>query len=142
MKTVRQLLRYKGDEVWSIGPDATVYDAINMMTRKDIGALAVKDGERLIGLISERHYVRNVALRGKTSVGTPVREIMERRVVTAVPDESVEECMALMTEARVRHLPILDHGQIIGIVSIGDLVQSIISDHEFAIEQLEQYIHG
>jgi CBS domain-containing protein len=142
MKTVRQLLRHKGDGVWSIDPDTTVYDAIEMMAGKDIGALVVKDGERLIGLISERHYVRHVALKGKTSITTPVREIMERRVVTTIPYESVEECMALMTEAHVRHLPVLDQGRVIGIISIGDLVQSIISDQKFAIEQLEHYIHG
>ena len=142
MKSVRQLLNQKGRRVWSIDPDATVFDVIEMMAKKDIGALVVLDETRLIGLISERHYARNVVLNGRTSVATLVRDVMEKRVVTTKPHDSIEECMTLMTECRVRHLPVLAEGRVIGIISIGDLVQSIIVDQQFAIRQLENYIQG
>ena len=142
MTTVRQLLDQKGRETYSINPDATVYDAIAKMAEKDIGSLVVMDGEELVGLITERHYARNVVLKGKASPATPVRDIMERHVVIAQSGQTVDECMAVMTEERVRHLPVFEGKTPIGIVSIGDLVKSIIGDQKFVIVQLEQYIHG
>jgi CBS domain-containing protein len=140
MTTVRQLLKHKGATTLSIHPDATVFDAITKMAESDIGALLVMDGEGLVGIITERHYARNVMLKGKTSPTTAVRDIMERRVVCAWPEQTVEQCMTLMTDKRVRHLPILEAKKVIGIVSIGDLVKSIIEDQKVTIEQLEHYI--
>jgi CBS domain-containing protein len=140
MLTIRQLLDQKGEKICSIHPDATVFDAIRKMAENDIGSLIVTDREALVGIITERHYARKVVLRGKTSPATPVRDIMESNIITARPEQSVEECMALMTEKRVRHLPVIEGGRLIGIVSIGDLVKSIIGDQRFMIEQLEHYI--
>jgi len=142
MTTVRRLLDQKGRKICSIHPDATVFDAIAKMAEKDIGSLVVMDGDELVGIITERHYARNVVLKGKTSPATPVRDIMEKRVVIARPEQSVDQCMAIMSEERVRHLPVLEGKKPIGIVSIGDLVKSIIGDQKFTIEQLEHYIHG
>ena len=142
MTTVRQLLDQKGTKIWSIHPDATVFDAVAKMAEKDIGSLVVMDGDELVGIITERHYARNVVLKGKTSPATPVRDIMERRVVTAQPGQSVDQCLAVMTEERVRHLPVFEVNKPIGIVSIGDLVKSIIGDQKFVIDQLTHYIHG
>ena len=142
MTTVRQLLDQKGRNIWTIHPDATVFDAIAKMAEKDVGSLAVMKGEELIDIITERHYARNVILKGKTSPATPVRDIMERHVVIAQSGQSVDECMAVMSEERVRHLPVFEGKKPIGIVSIGDLVQSIIGDQKFMIIQLEHYIHG
>jgi len=139
---VRQLLDQKGRKIWSIHPDATVFDAIAKMAEKDIGSLVVMDRDELVGIITERHYSRNVVLKGKTSPTTPVRDIMERHVVVAQPEQSVDQCMALMSEKRVRHLPVFEGKKPIGIVSIGDLVKSIIGDQKFTIDQLEHYIHG
>jgi CBS domain-containing protein len=140
--SVRQLLNQKARTVCSVHPDATVLDAIAKMAENDIGSLVVMDGEKLVGIITERHYARNVVLKGKASPTTPVRDIMERRVICARPEQTVEQCMALMTDKRVRHLPVLEGKKVTGIVSIGDLVKSIISDQKFIIEQLEHYIHG
>jgi CBS domain-containing protein len=142
MTTVRQLLDQKGRKIWSIKPDATVFDAIAKMAEKDIGSLVVMDGDELVGIITERHYARNVVLKGKASPATPVRDIMERNVIIAQPEQSVEQCMAIMSEKRVRHLPVFEGKKPIGIVSIGDLVKSIIGDQKFTIDQLEHYIHG
>jgi CBS domain-containing protein len=142
MTAVRQLLDQKGRKIWSIHPDATVFDAVAEMAEKDIGSLAVMDGDKLVGIITERHYARNVVLKGKTSPATPVRDIMESRVIIARPEQSVDQCMALMSEKRVRHLPVLEGEKPIGIISIGDLVKSIIGDQKFMIDQLEHYIHG
>jgi CBS domain-containing protein len=142
MTTVRQLLDQKGRNIWSIHTDATVFDAIAKMAEKDIGSLVVIEGEELVGIITERHYARNVVLKGKTSPATPVRDIMERHVVIAQSGQSVDECMAIMSEERVRHLPVFEGKKPVGIVSIGDLVKSIIGDQKFVIVQLEQYIHG
>ncbi len=140
--TVRHILQQKGRNLWTIDPDATVFDALAKMAQKDVGSLIVMDREKLIGIITERHYSRNVVLKGKTSPTTLVRDIMERNVVHVPPDHSVELCMALMTERRVRHLPVLEGDKVIGIVSIGDLLQSIISKQKFVIDELEHYIHG
>ena len=139
---MRQLLDQKGRKIWSIHPDATVFDAIAKMAEMDIGSLVVMDRDELVGIITERHYSRNVILKGKTSPTTPVRDIMERHVVVARPEQSVDQCMALMSEKRVRHLPVFEGKKPIGIVSIGDLVKSIIGNQKFMIDQLEHYIHG
>lgn len=140
MTTVRQLLDEKGHEVLSVGPDDTVFDAIKKMADNDAGSLVVLRDEKLVGIITERHYARNVFLKGRSSPKTTVGEVMSTRVVCAWPEQSVEECMAVMTERSVRHLPVLEKKQLIGIISIGDLVKSIISDKNFVIEQLEHYI--
>jgi CBS domain-containing protein len=140
MATVKQLLDQKGHEVLSIGPDDSVFDAIKKMADNNVGSLVVTEGEKLVGIITERHYARNVFLKGKSSPETTVKEIMSTHVVCARPEQSVEECMAVMTDKAVRHLPVLEKKQIIGVVSIGDLVKNIISDQKFVIEQLEHYI--
>lgn len=140
MATVRQVLEEKGRTVWTIGPDASVYDAVALMAEKEIGALPVVQDGRLVGLISERDYARKVILRGRASKDTPVRDIMTARVVYARPDQTVEECMAVITDQRVRHLPVLENGRLIGLISIGDLVKAIIAEQQFIIDQLVQYI--
>jgi len=142
MATVRQLLNQKGVTVHSIEPDSTVFNAIAKMAEHDVGSLVVLDGIKIVGLITERHYARNVVLKGKASPTTLVRDIMERHVVCARPDQTIEQCMALMSDKRVRHLPVLEDKKVIGILSIGDLVKSIIGDQKFIIEQLENYIHA
>jgi CBS domain-containing protein len=141
MTTVKQVLDQKGREVFSIRPDATVFDAIKKMAEKNVGSLVVMDDDKLIGIITERHYARKVVLEGRASPATPVRAIMETSVIYAKPQQSVEECMAVMTDKKIRHLPVIENGRLIGIISIGDLVQAIISHQQFTIEQLEFYIH-
>ena len=140
--TIKNVLGEKGPNVWSISPDATVFDAVTKMAEKDVGSLVVMDDDKLIGIITERHYARNVILKGKTSPTTLVKDIMERNVIHVRPEQSVELCMTLMTEKRVRHLPVLEGTKVIGIVSIGDLLKFIISKKDFAIDQLEHYIQG
>lgn len=142
MKTVAGILDSKGSHVWTIGADASVYEAIRLMAEKEIGALAVVDGARLIGIITERDYARKVILLGRSSKTTSVGEIMTTRVAVADPSRTVEECMALMTEKRVRHLPVMAGTRLVGMVSIGDLVKAIIAEQRFVIEQLESYIAG
>ena len=142
MTTVRQLLDQKGSQVWSIPPDATVYDALRLLAERDIGALLVIQREDLVGIISERDYARKVILQGKSSMKTSVREIMTERVIFVEPDHSLEEAMALMTDKHLRHLPVLEDDQVVGLVSIGDLVKAKIADQSFIIEQLERYIAG
>ena len=142
MKRVRDILKIKGRDVWSIGPGASVYDAMKLMADKGIGALLVMEGEKLVGIISERDYARKVILQGRSSRTTEVREIMTSRVAYADPEQNIEECMALMTEKRIRHLPVMEEGQVNGVISIGDLVKSIIAEQKFIIEQLERYISG
>jgi CBS domain-containing protein len=139
---IRHLLEQKDRKVWIIGPDATVLDAMAKMADKNVGSLVVMEGERLVGIITERHYSRNVVLKGKTSPTTLVREIMETNVIHVRPEQSVELCMTLMTHKRVRHLPVVEDTKVIGIVSIGDLLKYVISKKEFAIDQLEHYIQG
>lgn len=141
MTTIKQLLDYKGREIHSVPPDVTVYDAIKKMADNDVGSLVVIDNGKLVGILTERHYARNVVLKGRTSPTTPVQAIMETNVIYAKPEQSVEECMAVMTDKKVRHLPVIQDGSLIGIISIGDLVQAIISHQQFTIEQLEFYIH-
>jgi CBS domain-containing protein len=140
--TVSAILSQKGSTVHTIVPDATVFEAIQVMADRNIGALLVVAGDRLVGVISERDYTRKVALKGKSSRETKVREILSSPVVTATPGHAVEDCMRLMTEHRVRHLPILEGEKVVGIVSIGDLVNWTISVQDAAIEQLERYIAG
>ena len=142
MKKVQQLLDEKGTQVWSIGPDTGVTEALALMAEKNIGALLVINDSGPVGLISERDYARNVVLAGKSTETTKTHEIMTQQVVCVSPDQSVEEAMALMTERRVRHLPVLDDGQVLGMISIGDLVKSIISEQQFLIDQLVHYING
>lgn len=142
MTTVGQLLDEKGHDTWSITPEASVYDAIKMMADKGVGALLVVQDQKLVGIVSERDYARKVILQGKSSSDTPVREIMTERVLYVNLRQTVEECMALMTDKRIRHLPVLEDGKLVGIISIGDLVKSIISDREYLIHQLENYITG
>ncbi len=140
--TIKYLLGQKGRSLWTIGPDATVLEAMAKMAEKNIGSLLVMDDEKLIGIITERDYARNVILKGKTSPTTLVRDIMQSDVIHVRSEQSVELCMALMTEKRVRHLPVLEGTKVIGIVSIGDLLKFIISKKEFDIDQLEHYVQG
>jgi CBS domain-containing protein len=142
MKRVRDILEVKGRQVWSIEPSASVFDALKLMAEKEIGALVVLERSKIIGIISERDYARKIILLGRASPTTPVSEIMTTRVAYAQPQQNIEECMAVMTEKRIRHLPVMDEGGLIGIISIGDLVKSIIAEQKFLIEQLERYITG
>jgi CBS domain-containing protein len=142
MTTIEQLLEIKGAQVWSISPDQTVYAALRLMADRDVGALLVIRGETLVGILSERDYARKVILQGKASMNTPVSEIMTSNVIAIPPERTIEEAMALMTERHIRHLPVVEGEQVVGLVSIGDLVKSIIADREFMIEQLERYISG
>ncbi|MFT5133342.1 MAG: CBS domain-containing protein [Gammaproteobacteria bacterium] len=142
MKTIKELLNNKGNEVWSVSPDATVYESIEIMANKAAGALMVVDGGKPVGIISERDYARKVILQGRSSKDTMVREIMTSRIIHTSPDRSVEECMSLMTTNKIRHLPVMEDEQLVGFVSIGDLVKATISDQQSTIEQLERYING
>ena len=140
MKTVKQLLQAKGGTVHAVAPEASVLDAIKLMAEKGIGALVVLDNGRLAGVVSERDYARKVILHGRSSQATAVREIMTAKVFTVRSDQTVEDCMALMTEMRIRHLPVVDGGKLAGVLSIGDLVKEVIADREETIKQLESYI--
>jgi len=142
MKTVRQLLQGKTSGVHTIDSDVPVIDALRLMAEREIGALPVMAGGKLAGILSERDYARKVILQGKSSRDTTVREIMTARVVCVGPERTVEECMALMTDKRIRHLPVIEHGELIGLLSIGDLVKEMISEQQFMIAQLESYIHS
>jgi CBS domain-containing protein len=142
MKTLKQLLGAKGCEVYSIGPNAKVIEALQLMAQKDIGALVVMDGGRIVGMLSERDYARKVTLHGKSPQDATVRDIMTADVITVDPSKTVEECMALVTQRRIRHLPVCEDTRLIGLVSIGDLVKEVIADQEQTIKQLESYIHS
>jgi CBS domain-containing protein len=142
MITVRELLERKGGVVWTIGPSTSVFEAIKTMAEKGIGALVVMEGSELVGIISERDYARKVVLQGKSSKGTSCREVMTGKVFFVTPERTLDECMALMTEKRIRHLPVLENKKLVGIVSIGDCIKAIVSKQEFIIEQLETYIRG
>jgi CBS domain-containing protein len=139
---ISEILSFKGNAVWSISPNATVFEAVQLMSDKNIGALLVIENEKLVGIISERDYTRNVVLKGKSSKQTPVKEIISRNVIHVTPAHTVEDCLRLMTDHRVRHLPVLDGESIIGVVSIGDLVNWIISAQTSTIHQLQTYIGG
>lgn len=140
MKTIAEILQDKGRDIWSISPDATVYEAIELMAVKGIGALIVLEAGSTVGMLSERDYARKVILKGRSSKDTSVREIMSSPVIFSDTDKSVEECMELMTEKHIRHLPVLNGGKLVAVISIGDLVKAIIDEQKFVIEQLESYI--
>lgn len=142
MSTVKDLLASKGSSVYTISPKATVYEALSIMADKEIGALVVVSGGTVVGVVSERDYARKVILRGRSSKETAVKDIMTTVDATVKLSQTVEECMAIMTDKRQRHLPVLDEGKLVGIISIGDLVKSIISEQKFRIENLENYIVG
>ena len=140
MKLIHQLLESKGHDVWSVAPEASVYAAISLMAEKEVGALMVLAHGKPVGLVSERDYARKVILAGRSSKEMLVHEIMTTRIICANPKQTIEECMALMTDKRVRHLPVIDHKELVGMISIGDLVKAIIHEQKFIIEQLEHYI--
>ena len=140
MKTVQRVLDAKGREVYSTTPDTTVFDALREMAERDVGALIVMEGEKIVGIFSERDYARKIILLGRSSRDTPVRDIMTGKVVFARPGLKLDECLALMTDKRIRHLPVMEEGEIVGVVSIGDLVKGIIDHQRFVIEQLEGYV--
>ncbi len=140
MATVNQMLMNKGSEVYTISPDATVLDALRLMAEKDVGALIVMDGDQLTGIFSERDYARKIALQGKSSRTTPVWSVMTDEVVCVSSDLAADKCMAIMTDKRIRHLPVLDDGQLVGIISIGDVVKSIMAEQQVLIRHLEDYI--
>ena len=145
MKTVRDLLRAKkSQDVWSVPPDTLVYRALQLLNEKGIGALLVMEKGELVGIVSERDYARKVILEGKSSKETPTKEIMSTKIYVVTPDSTMEECMGLMTEQRVRHLPVIEKGtkRILGVISIGDVLKSIISEQKFMIENLSSYIMG
>lgn len=142
MEIVRQILETKGRAVWSINPDATIYDALKLMAEKEVGALLVLDGEKLEGIFSERDYARKVVLKGKSSRETTVKEVMSSNVIYVDPGQGIEECMALMIDKRIRHLPVLENNKLAGLISIGDVVKVVIGEKKFMIEQLIHYITG
>lgn len=142
MKSVKQILQDKGSKVWKVTPDISVFNALELMSEKNVGALLVYDADRLIGIFSERDYARKVILKGKSSKNTHVEEIMSTKVLHVGPDQSIEECMALMTDKRIRHLPVLVGDELLGIISMGDVVKAIISEQQITIHWLEEYISG
>ena len=142
MKTVRELLEGKGGSIHTIAPGARVYEALELMAAKEIGALLVIEEGRLAGILSERDYARKVILHGKSSQEIAVRDIMTARLVTVRPSQSVDECMTLVTDHRIRHLPVMEGERLVGVVSIGDLVKAVIEDQRETIKQLESYIHS
>lgn len=142
MKSVKQILDSKGHDIWSLHPDGSVLDAVKLMAEKEVGALLVMEEAKLVGIVSERDYARKVILKGRSSEGTRVAEIMTANVLFVHPDESVDDCMALMTEKRIRHLPIVENEKVIGVLSLGDLVKAVIAEQKFMIDQLEHYISG
>ncbi len=142
MDFVSQILKVKGHDVLTVPPETTVYDALKLMADKNVGALMVLEADNIVGIFSERDYARKVILEGKSSKELPVKDIMSSQVLYVRPEQSVEDCMALMTDKRIRHLPVLVDKKLVGVISIGDVVKSIISEQEFMIKQLENYITG
>ena len=140
--TIESILSQKSGDIWTTSPDATVYDAIKLMAEKNVGALLVMEGDKLVGIVSERDYSRKVMLRGKTSRNSYVREIMTTELTTASPRQTVEDCLRFMTEKRIRHLPVVEDGKLRGVISIGDLVKQVISVQSATLEQLRDYISG
>jgi CBS domain-containing protein len=140
MKTVQDVLRGKGGQIHSVTPDTTVFDTLKLMAEKEIGAVLVYQDDRMVGIFSERDYARQVILKGKASKDTPVREVMTARVAYIRPEQTVDDCMALMTDKKIRHLPVLEGGKVTGVLSIGDVVKAVISEKQFIIQQLENYI--
>jgi CBS domain-containing protein len=142
MHLVSEILQCKGRDIWFVRPDATVFDAIKLMSERGVGGLFVMDGEKMVGIVTERDYARKVILEGKSSKKTQVKDIMTRRVLWVAPERTIEECMALMTQHRVRHLPVVEDGRVVGMISIGDLVKAIIAEQQIIIDQLQNYIAG
>ena len=142
MTTINDLLRDKPSDIWTVGPNDSVYDALQLMADKNIGAVLVMDAGRLVGLLSERDYARKLVLENRSSKETKVRDVMTERVAYIAPSTEIEQCLALMTDKRFRHLPVMDNDKLVGLVSIGDLVKGVIAEKEFMIEQLEHYITG
>jgi CBS domain-containing protein len=142
MTTVRSVLQTKDNTIWSIAPDALVFDALKIMADKNVGALLVTQKEKVVGIFSERDYARKIVLKGESSHTTAIKDVMTSGVLSVNPEQSIDECMALMTNKHVRHLPVLENEKLIGLVSIGDVVKAIISEHEYTIKQLENYITG
>jgi CBS domain-containing protein len=142
MHTVKDMLKEKGSQVWTISPEAKVIDALKLMADKKIGALAVMDKNQVVGILSERDYARKVILKGRSSLDTPVKGIMTGQVYCVGLETPAEECMALMTQKRIRHLPVIDKGKMVGLISIGDVVKSVISEHKITIGHLQDYIQG
>ncbi|MCL4475161.1 MAG: CBS domain-containing protein [Nitrospirae bacterium] len=142
MKTVNEVLKNKGREIWSISPLATVFQALELMADKDVGALPVVQNGKLVGIFSERDYARKVILKGRASKDTTVSELMTQTVFYVNPDNTVNECMALMTSKQIRHLPVLNRDRLVGIITLGDVVKRIISEQEFTIHELEKYVKG
>lgn len=142
MKTVEDILNIKGHDIWSIRPDDTVFDAVKLMADKSIGGLLVMDDEMLVGILTERDYARKVVLEGESSKDLLVSSVMTRKVLCVSPQRTLEECMALMTDKRARHLPVLDHKSVVGVISIGDLVKAVIDEQKILIDQLQHYIAG
>lgn len=142
MTTVRQLLKAKGPKIWTISPQTTAYDGLKMMADHNLGALLVVEDGTLVGIFSERDYARKVILKGKSSKHTPIGELMVTSVIYVTLDNTIEDCMALITDKRTRHLPVLEDDELIGIISIGDVVKQVISEQEFTIRELEKYIKG
>ena len=140
MRSVRHLLEAKAPEVFAIGPDAPVIEAIRLMAEKHIGALLVIEGGRLAGIVAERDYARKIVLQGRSSASTPVREIMTTEVISVGLDDTADHCMQLVTNKRIRHLPVVASGEVLGVVSIGDLVKAVIEDQQVELDQLQRYI--
>jgi len=142
MTTIAQLLNTKGDQIWSVEPKATIFEALEIMSEKEIGALLVMEDGKLTGIFSERDYARKVILKGKSSKETPVGELMTKKVFYIDPQKNINDCMAMMTAKRIRHVPVIEDNQVVGIVTIGDVVNQIISEQEVTINHLENYITG
>ena len=140
MRNVRHLLEAKAPEIFSIGPDAPVIDAVRLMAEKHIGALLVMDGAQLVGILSERDYARKIVLQGRASTNTPVREIMTSDVISVGCDDTIDHCMQVVTDKRIRHLPVVRADEVVGVVSIGDLVKAVIEDQQLELDQLQRYI--
>ncbi len=142
MKTVKDILDSKGYEIWAVKPDATVFEAVKLMAKRGVGSLLVLDGDKLVGIVTERDYARKIILEDKSSKNTAVAEVMTKKVLCATPERTIDECMALMTDKRARHLPVVDHKRVVGVVSIGDLVKAMINEQQVLINQLQHYISG
>lgn len=142
MQSVKDILDRKGHDIWSVRADNSVFDAVKMMAEKGVGSLLVMDGEKLVGIITERDYARKIILEDRSSKNSTVGEVMTRKVLCVAPERTIDECMALMTDKRARHLPVIDHKRVIGVVSIGDLVKAMISEQQILIDQLQHYISG
>ncbi len=142
MKKVSDILNSKGHDIWAVKPDDTVFESLQLMAEKEVGALLVMDQDRLVGIVTERDYARKVILEGKSSKDSSVAEVMTKHVLCVTPERTIDECMALMTDKRARHLPVVDHKRVIGRVSIGDLVKALLSEQQVLIDQLQHYISG